>query len=84
MQVMACWSSFLCFLLVKFFQWTKLLSTWPGIFFTVLFMVIVTAVMEILIHATQAERSKPTNLPIQDPIKQGLLNSDIIKHVPIV
>jgi len=47
-------------------------------------MVIVTAVMEILIHATQAERSKPTNLPIQDPIKQGLLNSDIIKHVPIV
>ncbi|AES67682.1 1-acyl-sn-glycerol-3-phosphate acyltransferase-like protein [Medicago truncatula] len=82
--VMACWSSFLCFLLVKFFQWTKLLSTWHGIFFAVLFMVIVTAVMEILIHATQAESSKPTNLPIQDPIKQGLLDSDIIKHAPIV
>ncbi|CAJ2660937.1 unnamed protein product [Trifolium pratense] len=85
--VVACWSSFLGFLLVKFFQWSSLLSTWHGIFFTVIFMVIVTIVMEILIHASQAEHSKSnnlsTNLPIQDPIKQRLLHSDITKHVPI-
>ncbi|KAL5082558.1 hypothetical protein RYX36_010979 [Vicia faba] len=85
--VVACWLSFLGFLLVKFFQWSRLLSTWKGIVFTVLFMVVVTVVMEVLIHATQAERSKtslPANLPIQDPIKQRLLNPDATKLSPII
>ena len=84
--VMVCWSSILCFLLVIFFRWSSLLSTWQGILFTVLFMVIVTVVMEILIHSSQSEHPKPPILPIQDPIKQGLLPSDItvIKHSPVV
>lgn len=87
LQVVAFWSSFLGFLLVKFFQWSSLLSTWQGIIFTVLFMVIVTVVMEVLIHATQAERSKsnlPANLPVQDPIKQRLLTPDTTKPSPII
>ncbi|XP_004503603.1 1-acyl-sn-glycerol-3-phosphate acyltransferase 3-like [Cicer arietinum] len=73
--VVVSWSCLLGYLLYKFFKWSSLLSTWQGILFTVLFLVIVAVVMETLIHSSQSEHSKPTNLPIQDPIKQQLLQT---------
>ncbi|MED6170844.1 1-acyl-sn-glycerol-3-phosphate acyltransferase [Stylosanthes scabra] len=71
--VVLCWSCLLGFLLYEFFKLTSLLSTWVGIACTVLFFVIVTVIMEILIHSTQSERSTRMNLPTQDPIRQKLL-----------
>ncbi|XP_057451691.1 1-acyl-sn-glycerol-3-phosphate acyltransferase 3-like [Lotus japonicus] len=73
--VVVAWSCLLGFLLYKFFQWSLLLSSWQGILFTVLFLLLVAFIMEILIHSSEAERSKPTNLPIQDPMKQKLLQT---------
>ncbi|KAI5383404.1 1-acyl-sn-glycerol-3-phosphate acyltransferase 2 [Lathyrus oleraceus] len=72
-MVVLIWSCLLGFLLYKFFKWSSLLSTWQGILLTVVFLIIVSAVMETLIHSSQSESSKPADLPIQDPIKQRLL-----------
>ncbi|KAK7272042.1 hypothetical protein RJT34_28396 [Clitoria ternatea] len=71
------WSCVLGFLIYKFFKWTSLLASWEGIAFTVLFMVLVTVIMEIIIQSSQSEHSKPkpTVLPTQDPIKQSLLQT---------
>ncbi|WJX48140.1 1-acyl-sn-glycerol-3-phosphate acyltransferase [Trifolium repens] len=74
-MVVLSWSCLLGFLLYKFFKWSSLLSTWQGILFTVLFLVIVSVIMETLIHSSQSEGSKPETLPIQDPIKQRLLQT---------
>ncbi|KAL1298428.1 hypothetical protein HN51_042796 [Arachis hypogaea] len=71
--VVLCWTCLLGFLLYEFFKSTKLLSTWEGILCTVLFFVVVTLVMELLIHSTQSERSTRMNLPTQDPLRQKLL-----------
>ncbi|OIW21111.1 hypothetical protein TanjilG_29760 [Lupinus angustifolius] len=58
------------------FMWTSLLSTWQGILFTVLFLVLVTIIMEILIYSSESERSKSNMiLPTQDPMKQKLLQT---------
>ncbi|KAJ1406941.1 Acyltransferase, C-terminal domain [Sesbania bispinosa] len=74
-KVVVFWSCLLGFLMFKFFEWTSLLSSWEGILFTVLFLVFVAVVMEILIHSSESERSKPKNLPVQDPMKQKLLQT---------
>ncbi|OIW15948.1 hypothetical protein TanjilG_04483 [Lupinus angustifolius] len=75
-MVIISWSCLLGFLLYKFFKWTSLLSTWQGILFTLLFLVLVTVIMEILIHSSESERSKSNMiLPTQDPMKQKLLHS---------
>ncbi|XP_027343405.1 1-acyl-sn-glycerol-3-phosphate acyltransferase 3-like [Abrus precatorius] len=73
--VVVFWSCLLGFLLFKCFQWSSILSSWEGILFTVLFLVLVTVIMEILIHSSQSERSKPMVLPTQDPMKQRLLQT---------
>ncbi|XP_061337941.1 1-acyl-sn-glycerol-3-phosphate acyltransferase 3-like [Gastrolobium bilobum] len=73
--VVVSWACLLGFLLYKFFKWSKLLSTWQGILFTVLFLALVAVVMETLIHSSQSERPKPKNLPTQDPMKQSLLQT---------
>ncbi|KAK2439210.1 1-acyl-sn-glycerol-3-phosphate acyltransferase [Trifolium repens] len=54
-MVVLSWSCLLGFLLYKFFKWSSLLSTWQGILFTVLFLVIVSVIMETLIHSSQSE-----------------------------
>ncbi|KAH1145359.1 hypothetical protein GLYMA_15G034100v4 [Glycine max] len=74
--VVVCWLCLLGFLVYEFFQWTSLLSSWEGILFTVLFLLLVTVIMEIFIHSSQSERSKPPMvLPTQDPMKQKLLQT---------
>lgn len=73
--VVVCWSCLLGFLIYEFFVWSALLNSWEGILFTVLFLLVITIIMEILIHSSQSERSKPMVLPIQDPMKQSLLQT---------
>ncbi|XP_047153714.1 1-acyl-sn-glycerol-3-phosphate acyltransferase 3-like [Vigna umbellata] len=72
--VMFCWFCLLGFLLYEFFHWTSLLSSWQGIMLTVVFLVLVIVIMEILIHSSESERSKPKLLPTRDPLKQNLLH----------
>ncbi|WVY99358.1 hypothetical protein V8G54_025428 [Vigna mungo] len=72
--VMFCWLCLLGFLLYEFFHWTSLLSSWQGIMLTLLFLVLVIVTMEILIHSSESERSKPKLLPTRDPLKQNLLH----------
>ncbi|XP_020223122.1 1-acyl-sn-glycerol-3-phosphate acyltransferase 3 isoform X2 [Cajanus cajan] len=71
--VVSCWSCLLGLLIFEFFRWSALLSSWEGILFTMLFLLLITIIMEVFIHSSQAERSKPMVLPTQDPIKQRLL-----------
>ncbi|XP_014497075.1 1-acyl-sn-glycerol-3-phosphate acyltransferase 3 [Vigna radiata var. radiata] len=72
--VMFCWLCLIGFLLYEFFHWTSLLSSWLGIMLTLLFLVLVIVIMEILIHSSESERSKPKLLPTRDPLKQNLLH----------
>ncbi|CAJ1955636.1 unnamed protein product [Sphenostylis stenocarpa] len=73
--VVVFWFCLLGSLLYEFFHWTSLLSSWEGIFFIVFFLLLVIFVMEIFIHSSQSERSKPPLvLPTQDPMKQSLLH----------
>ncbi|KAI4322087.1 hypothetical protein L6164_021809 [Bauhinia variegata] len=67
------WSCLLAYTIAKFFLWSSLLSSWEGILFSAVFLVLITVVMQILIQSSESERSTPSTLPVQDPIKQQLL-----------
>jgi len=73
MQVVVCWLWVLGFLIYEFFHWTSLLSSWQGIIITMLFLLLVIVIMEIFIHSSESEHSKPKFLPTQDPLKQNLI-----------
>ncbi|TKY48374.1 1-acyl-sn-glycerol-3-phosphate acyltransferase 2 [Spatholobus suberectus] len=73
--VVVCWFCLLGFLIYEFFRWSSLLSSWEGILFTALFLLLVAVIMEILINSSQSERSKPMVLPTQDLMKQRLLQT---------
>ncbi|KAJ4766854.1 1-acyl-sn-glycerol-3-phosphate acyltransferase 3 [Rhynchospora pubera] len=51
------WSCLLSYGAFRFFKWTQLLSTWKGVGFTTLGLVLVTLCMHIFIAFSQAERS---------------------------
>ncbi|PON89190.1 Phospholipid/glycerol acyltransferase [Trema orientale] len=73
--VVICWSMLIVYGIVKLFQWSSLLSSWEGIAFSGTFLVLVTIIMQILIHSSESERSTPVGLPSQDPIKQALIQN---------
>ncbi|KAK1259691.1 1-acyl-sn-glycerol-3-phosphate acyltransferase PLS1 [Acorus gramineus] len=60
--VVASWSCLLMYATYKFFKWSSFLSTWKGIAFSVLCLLLVTAVMHIFIIFSQSERSTPAKV----------------------
>ncbi|GMH18721.1 hypothetical protein Nepgr_020562 [Nepenthes gracilis] len=57
--VVCSWACILILGVVKFFQWSSLLSSWKGVAASVGTLAIVTLLMHILILFTQSERSTP-------------------------
>ncbi|XP_022154309.1 1-acyl-sn-glycerol-3-phosphate acyltransferase 3 [Momordica charantia] len=71
--VVICWSSILVCGIVKFFQWSALLSSWEGIAFSVALLILIILVMQLLVHSSESTRSTPANVLSQDPAKERLL-----------
>ncbi|KAK7832968.1 1-acyl-sn-glycerol-3-phosphate acyltransferase 2 [Quercus suber] len=71
--VVICWLCLIVYGVVKFFQWSSLLSSLEGIAFLVIFLVLVTFLMHILIQSSESERSTPVNILTQDPVEEQLL-----------
>nr|CAA88620.1 1-acyl-sn-glycerol-3-phosphate acyltransferase (putative) [Limnanthes douglasii] len=57
--VVVSWMCLLCLGLVKFLQWSALLSSWKGMMITTFVLGIVTVLMHILIRSSQSEHSTP-------------------------
>ncbi|KAK1281501.1 1-acyl-sn-glycerol-3-phosphate acyltransferase PLS1 [Acorus calamus] len=60
--VVASWSCLLMYVTYKFFKWSSFLLTWKGIAFSILCLLLVTAVMHIFIIFSQSERSTPAKV----------------------
>ncbi|GMN26371.1 hypothetical protein TIFTF001_001270 [Ficus carica] len=73
--VVVCWLCLTLCGIVKLFQWSTLLSSWEGMTVSGAFLILVTAVMQILVHSSESERSSPVGLPSQDPMKQALIQT---------
>ncbi|KAG7022083.1 1-acyl-sn-glycerol-3-phosphate acyltransferase 2 [Cucurbita argyrosperma subsp. argyrosperma] len=71
--VVLCWLCILAFGIVKFFQWSALLSSWEGIAFLAALLVLIILVMQLLVHSSKSTRSTPVNLSSQDPAEERLL-----------
>jgi lysophosphatidic acid acyltransferase/lysophosphatidylinositol acyltransferase len=65
-QVVISWICLLVYCIVIFFQWSSLLSSWEGIAFSAIFLVLVTIVMQILIQSSESEGSTPVSILPQD------------------
>ncbi|MBA0848299.1 hypothetical protein Goshw_000217, partial [Gossypium schwendimanii] len=57
--VITSWACIVAYGILKFLQWSSLLSTWKGIALSAYGLAIVTILMQILILFTQSERSNP-------------------------
>ncbi|XP_062171892.1 1-acyl-sn-glycerol-3-phosphate acyltransferase 2-like [Alnus glutinosa] len=64
--VVISWICLLVYCIVIFFQWSSLLSSWEGIAFSAIFLVLVTIVMQILIQSSESEGSTPVSILPQD------------------
>ncbi|XP_007015031.2 PREDICTED: 1-acyl-sn-glycerol-3-phosphate acyltransferase 3 [Theobroma cacao] len=71
--VVISWSCLLLLGIIKLFQWFSFLASWEVIAFSVTFLVIVTIVMQILIHSSESKRSTPPKVFQVDSIKEKLL-----------
>ncbi|XP_002268451.2 1-acyl-sn-glycerol-3-phosphate acyltransferase PLS1 isoform X1 [Vitis vinifera] len=71
--VVITWSCLLLLGLVKFFQWSLLLSSWEGITSLLAFLVFITVIMHILIIFSQSERSDHVMVRSSDRLKENLL-----------
>lgn len=69
--VVVAWVCAIVFGAMKFLQWTSLLSSWKGIAFSAVVLVIVTVLMQILIQFSQSERSTPAKVVPAKPKNQG-------------
>ncbi|KAJ0973619.1 hypothetical protein J5N97_015584 [Dioscorea zingiberensis] len=74
------WSCLLAFAIFEFIRWTALFSTWIGIAFTMLGLLLVTVIMQIFILFSQSEHSTPAKSQtcqaeerIEDPLTKSLL-----------
>jgi len=56
-QVVISWASLLSYGAYRFFRWTSLLSTWKGVGFATLGLLLVTLLMNVFILYSQAEHS---------------------------
>ncbi|KAM7273793.1 hypothetical protein ACFE04_028457 [Oxalis oulophora] len=69
------WSFLIVAVMVKLFQRSTFLASWEVIAFSGTFLVLVTIVMQVLIHSSESERSTPpTTVPSHDPEKETLLH----------
>lgn len=66
-QVVISWASLVIFGVLKFLQWSSLLSSWKGIAFSAFGLGIVTVLMQILIRFSQSERSTPAKVVPSKP-----------------
>ncbi|GMY16293.1 1-acyl-sn-glycerol-3-phosphate acyltransferase 2-like [Fagus crenata] len=71
--VVISWSCLIVYGIIKFLQWSCLLSSSEGIIISATFLVLVTIVMQILIQSSESERSTPVDIPPQDPVEEQLL-----------
>ena len=62
MQVVMAWGVTIVLGVIKFLQWSALLSTWKGIAFSAATLGLITALMQVLIQFSQAERSTPAKV----------------------
>uniref|UniRef100_A0A2N9IVP4 1-acylglycerol-3-phosphate O-acyltransferase n=1 Tax=Fagus sylvatica TaxID=28930 RepID=A0A2N9IVP4_FAGSY len=72
-KVVISWSCLIVYGIIKFLQWSCLLSSSEGIIISATFLVLVTIVMQILIQSSESERSTPVDIPPQDPVEEQLL-----------
>ncbi|KAI9194354.1 hypothetical protein LWI28_005300 [Acer negundo] len=72
-KVVISWSCLLIFLLVKLFQWSLYLCSWEVFAFSATFLVLVTLVMQLLIHSSESEHSTPPKSIPKDPMKETLI-----------
>lgn len=61
-QVVILWACVVVTGVVKFLQWSSLLSSWKGVAFSAFGLGVVTLLMHILIMFSQSERSTPTKV----------------------
>lgn len=66
-QVVTSWACLLVFGVLKFLQWSSLLSSRKGIAFSAFGLALVTGLMQVLIRFSQSERSTPAKVA---PAKQ--------------
>ncbi|XP_024026959.1 1-acyl-sn-glycerol-3-phosphate acyltransferase 2 [Morus notabilis] len=69
--VVTSWACLLVFGALKFLQWSSLLSSRKGLAFTAFGLAIVTALMQLLIRFSQAERSTPAKVAPANPKNGG-------------
>lgn len=69
--VVISWASLVIFGVLKFLQWSSLLSSWKGIAFSAFGLGIVTVLMQILIRFSQSERSTPAKVTPSKPKNSG-------------
>ncbi|XP_062084039.1 1-acyl-sn-glycerol-3-phosphate acyltransferase 3-like isoform X2 [Humulus lupulus] len=74
-KVVISWSCLIVCGYVKLFQWLSVFSSWEGTAFSVAVLVLVTIVIQILICAYESELFTPNGLPLQDPIRQALIQN---------
>ncbi|XP_057953560.1 1-acyl-sn-glycerol-3-phosphate acyltransferase 2-like [Malania oleifera] len=67
------WSCLLIFGIVKFLQWSSLLSSWKGLASSGAFLALVTITMHIFILFSQSEHSTPARTSTSDSMKESLL-----------
>ncbi|KAJ9181122.1 hypothetical protein P3X46_009286 [Hevea brasiliensis] len=67
--VVTSWACLLVFGVLKFLQWSSLLSSWKGIAISSSALAIITILMQILIRFTQSERSTPAKVVPAKPKK---------------
>jgi len=61
-QVVVAWAITVVAGMIKFLQWSSLLSSWKGIAFSAATLGLVTVLMHILVSFSQAERSTPAKV----------------------
>ncbi|XP_016900869.1 1-acyl-sn-glycerol-3-phosphate acyltransferase 2 isoform X2 [Cucumis melo] len=71
--VVLCWSCILAYGIVKFFQWSALLSSWEGIALSAALLILIILVMQLLVHSSESTRSTPINVSSQYNAKERLL-----------
>ncbi|CAO2831763.1 unnamed protein product [Amaranthus hypochondriacus] len=60
--VVTAWAVTIIFGVIKFLQWSALLSSWKGIAISVATLGVITALMQVLIQFSQSERSNPAKV----------------------
>ncbi|CDP10072.1 unnamed protein product [Coffea canephora] len=69
--VVVSWSCLLAFGVLKFLQWSSLLSSWKGLTLSAVALLVVTLMMQILIRFSQSERSTPGKVAPGKPKNGG-------------